>query len=181
MVKKILKKAVLVGKKKALPKAGDPLVGQMLPSLTLESTLGRSLEIPKDLSGKWTLLYFYPRDNTPGCTKQACNYRDDISRFKKLGIQILGVSADSLASHEKFKNKFDLNFPLISDSQKKLAQELKVFRNKTLYGRVFKGINRDTFLVDPDGVIRQVWRKVNPKDTVIETFDEARRFVKGTS
>jgi len=129
--------------------------------------------VPKDFKKKWTILYFYPRDNTPGCTKQACTYRDSARQFEKNDIQVFGVSADSLESHAKFQSKFALNFPLLSDPEKKLSQALGVWRDKTLYGRVYKGINRDSFLVDPKGVIRKVWRKVDPVKSVDETLKAA--------
>lgn len=158
-------------------KGMDPLEGKSLPKVKLNSTEGKPVTLPSDWKGNWTLLYFYPRDNTPGCTKQACNYRDHIDNIEKLDLQLYGVSSDSLQSHEKFQSKYKLNFPLLVDEEHKLGQALKSYGLKKFMGRSYKGISRDTFLIDPKGVIRKVWRKVNPLTTVQETISAAKELI----
>jgi thioredoxin-dependent peroxiredoxin len=146
------------------------LTGTILPSIELASSAGGSVTLPDSLKGKWSLLYFYPKDDTPGCTKQACSYRDNISDFTNLGAQVFGVSLDDLASHAAFKEKFSLNFPLLYDKDKVLSEALEVYGETTIKDRVFKGLSRDTFLINPEGKIAKVYRKVNPLTTVAETL-----------
>jgi thioredoxin-dependent peroxiredoxin len=149
----------------------DPLVGTVVPHVDLESSDGRKVRLPEDLKGKWTLLYFYPKDDTPGCTKQACNYRDNLEQFKRIGVQVFGVSSDTLASHDAFIKKFNLNFPLLADTQQLLSKPLGSYGEQSWNGKTYMGLSRDTFLIDPTGKIRQVWRKVRPENTVNETFE----------
>ena len=149
----------------------DSLEGQKLPELTLAHSQGGELAIPGDLEGKWTILYFYPKDDTPGCTKQACSYRDSMGDFEAAGIGVYGVSMDDLVSHDSFVNKFSLNFPLLADTEKKLSEALGVYGDQEWAGKVFKGLSRDTFIIGPDGTIRKVWRKVDPLTTMSETFE----------
>lgn len=156
----------------------DKVIGLSLPKIELESSEGHSVKLPGDWKGKWTLLYFYPRDNTPGCTTQACSYRDDFGRFQKLGVQVYGVSRDSLKSHNGFINKFSLNFPLLSDKDRALGGPLGVYEDRGLVGKLLDSPSRDTFLIDPSGVIRWVSRKVSPKTTVEETFNAAQEIIK---
>jgi peroxiredoxin Q/BCP len=106
------------------------------------------------------VIYFYPRDNTPGCTKEGEAFRDLYPQFKKAGVQIVGVSPDSLASHEKFKQKMNFPFELLADEDRSVCMLFEVFKEKSLYGRKFMGVERSTFLVDATGVLRQEWRKV---------------------
>ena len=115
-----------------------------------------------DYKGKWVVLYFYPKDNTPGCTKEACNFRDSIAKFKKLNVQILGVSKDSVASHKKFADKFKLNFPILSDPDHKFIKEYKSWGVKKFMGREFEGTIRNTYLIDPKGNVKKFYEKVNP-------------------
>lgn len=140
----------------------DSAIGKKIPSLTLPVTTHDRMTLPDDFLGRWTLLYFYPKDDTPGCTKQACEYRDKIAEFKNLDAQVVGVSSDTIESHYKFVEKFSLNFPLLVDAKKELANELE------LQGR-------DSFLIDPDGVVRHVWRKVDPTTTVEETLNNLKK------
>lgn len=149
----------------------DPLVGKTLPSLTLSHSDGGKVTLPDDFKGQWTILYFYPKDDTPGCTKQACSYRDNIAQFKEAGAEVWGVSLDDLASHDDFREKYTLNFPLIADTEHKLSETLGVYGDQEWQGKTFKGLSRDTFLIDPDGAVRQVWRKVNPLETVSQTYE----------
>ncbi|MFA5025218.1 MAG: thioredoxin-dependent thiol peroxidase [Candidatus Shapirobacteria bacterium] len=115
-----------------------------------------------DYKGKWVLLYFYPKDDTPGCTIEACSLRDNFYQLEKLGVQILGVSKDSIASHKKFADRYNLNFPILSDE---LTETIKVYGawgKKIFMGHVFEGILRKSFLVDDTGEIRKVYENVNP-------------------
>jgi peroxiredoxin Q/BCP len=113
-----------------------------------------------DLRGKNVVLYFYPRDNTPGCTVEACRFRDQFADFEKHGIVILGVSADSIASHDKFTQRFQLPFVLLADEDKNLARAYGAWGEKNFLGRKYMGMRRMTFLIGPDGRIRKIWRKV---------------------
>jgi len=146
-----------------------------LPDVTLEHSHGGRLQIPDDLRNGWTILYFYPKDDTPGCTKQACTYRDHIQAFTDLGVGVYGVSMDDLGSHDAFKEKFQLNFPLLADTQGILSQSLGVYGDQEWRGQVFKGLSRDTFLIGPGAKIVKIWRKVDPTTTVEETLEEVRK------
>lgn len=138
-------------------------------NLSLPSSAGGTFEIPEGFKGKWSIIYFYPKDDTPGCTKQACGYRDNAKSFSDSGIQVYGISADDLDSHAAFISKFQLNFTLLSDSKKELAKALGV--------GTFPWISRDSFLIDPQGVVKKVWRKVDPKTTINETLEAAKSFL----
>lgn len=135
-------------------KAGDEA-----PDFSAETDGGEKLKL-KDLRAKKVVLYFYPRDNTPGCTKEACDFRDSYQRFKKKGTVILGVSPDSVKSHDKFKQKFDLPFPLLSDPDHKIAESYGVWVEKSMYGRKYMGVERATFVIDEKGRIAEIFRKV---------------------
>jgi peroxiredoxin Q/BCP len=115
-----------------------------------------------DHKGKWVVLYFYPKDDTPGCTKEACNFRDAIDKFTKLGIVILGVSKDSVVSHKKFADKYHLNFTILSDESKDVIKEYKSWGIKKFMGREFEGTIRNTYLINPKGEIVKFYEKVNP-------------------
>lgn len=136
--------------------------GKTLGAVTLQGTGGKTWNLPEDLKSEFTLLYFYPRDNTPGCTKQACAYRDATDDFKELGVEVLGVSKDSLDSHENFADKYQLSFPLLSDSEGKLAAELEV-------------TGRDTFLLRDTGRVVAEWRKVSPMETAQITLEAIKK------
>jgi peroxiredoxin Q/BCP len=135
-------------------------VGDKAPAFTLADQDGKKVSLKSLLGNGPLVLYFYPKDNTPGCTKEACSFRDDYSAFKKAGAQIVGVSADSAAAHTKFRTKYDLPFPLLADEQKEVVQSYGVWKDKVLYGKKFKGIERTTFVIDKKGVIRAVFPKV---------------------
>ncbi len=124
-----------------------------------------------DLRGKVTVLYFYPKDDTPGCTKEACNFRDANREMQKRGIVVLGVSTDSIASHQQFADKYGLAFPLLSDPDAHVAQMYDVWKEKNMYGKTFMGVNRETFLIDKEGVVRKIWHKVKPDDHAQEVLD----------
>lgn len=116
----------------------------------------------KQYAGTWVILYFYPKDDTPGCTKEACNFRDSIAEFQKQGVQILGVSKDSVSSHKKFAEKYHLNFPLLSDESLTTIKAYDAWGEKKFMGRVFNGVLRKTYLIDPKGMVTKVYEKVNP-------------------
>ncbi len=124
-----------------------------------------------DLRGKTVVLYFYPKDDTPGCTKEACNFRDANREMQKHGIVVLGVSTDDVKSHEKFAEKYGLPFPLLSDTETQVSQLYDVYKEKNMYGRKFMGVNRSTFLIDKDGIVRKVWHKVRPDEHANEVLD----------
>lgn len=146
--------------------------GMPAPAFSAESTEGTiTLE---SLRGRAVVLYFYPKDNTSGCTKEACGFRDANDEIRALGAVVLGVSKDSLKSHGNFTAKYELNFPLLSDPDRELIEGYGVWKEKRNYGRTYFGIERTTFLIDGDGVIRRIWRKVKVKDHV-ETVLEAVR------
>jgi len=154
------------------------LEGTALPKIKLPSTSGNDLSIPDDLTGKWSLLYFYPKDDTPGCTKQACGYRDGLQSFKELGVLVFGVSLDDLTSHKNFIDKYSLNFPLLADTEHLLADALDAYGEQEWNGKKYNGLSRDTFLIDPNGIIQKVWRKVNPESTIEETKMALKEFIK---
>lgn len=147
-------------------KATDALTAQV-PKLNLLSSTGENVKTPEAFSGKWTLLYFYPKDGSPGCTVQAQKYRDSLSDFKKNGIQIFGVSEDDIASHKSFIEKNQINFPLLVDKDYQLAKALGAYNGTRL--------SRDTFFIGPDGKVIKAWRHVDPSTTVADTYQEALR------
>jgi peroxiredoxin Q/BCP len=130
-------------------------------SLPDETGTMRSLS---EFRGKPVILYFYPKDDTPGCTQEACNFRDDYSAYEKAGVTILGVSPDSPKSHAKFKNKYWLPFPLLADEDHQVAERYNVWGPKKYMGRSYEGIYRTTFLIDAEGVIQKVFENVKPAD-----------------
>jgi len=133
--------------------------GQKAPDFTLPSSEGGEVTL-KALKGRSVVLYFYPKDDTPGCTREACAFRDAQSKIKKSGAIVLGVSPDSLASHDKFRIKYKLNFPLLADSDKAVAKKYGAFGEKVLYGKKVIGMIRSTFVIDPEGVVRKVFPRV---------------------
>ena len=145
------------------------MIGKPLPPFSLESSEGRTLS-PSDLRGAWTVIYAYPKDSTPGCTQEACDFRDNWARVQALGVKVYGISRDSLKSHANFIEKQGLPFPLLSDPDKVLLASLGAFGKKVMYGKETEGIIRSTFLVDPEGLIRHVWAKVSVKGHVEEVI-----------
>lgn len=139
--------------------AGKVALNKKLPSFTRPSTGGGNWK-PGDVAGKKLVLYFYPKDDTTGCTKEGEAFRDLYPAFKKAGVTIVGVSPDSPASHEKFKEKYGFPFDLLADEDKSLCELFEVYKEKSMYGRKYMGVERSTFLVDGDGVLRREWRKV---------------------
>ena len=134
--------------------------GSKAPAFSLKATDGTTITLA-DLKGKPVVLYFYPKDDTPGCTTQACAFRDRQSELKSLGAVVLGVSPDDVASHQDFAKKFALNFPLLADLDHKIADKYGAWREKNMYGKVSMGIQRSTYLIDEAGVVARVWKKVS--------------------
>ena len=140
--------------------ASHPLEGKKAPAFELTDAMGKTVKL-KDLTAQGAVvLYFYPKDMTPGCTTEACDFRDNLSAVRKAGAQIVGVSSDSVASHQKFASKYDLNFPLLADPENKVTKAYGVYKMKSLYGREFMGIERTTIIIDRGGVVRKVFPKV---------------------
>jgi peroxiredoxin Q/BCP len=134
--------------------------GATLPTLTLADDSGETVST-KDLLGSWLVVYFYPKDDTPGCTSETQQFRDLYPEFRKKGAEVVGVSRDSIASHQKFKAKYDVPFHLLADVDSKLCDAFGVIVEKNMYGKKSLGIQRSTFLIDPKGKIQHVWPKVS--------------------
>lgn len=165
--KKIVKKAPAdKPRKKATAMPADALVGRRAPKLPL----------PKGASvtGRAHVVYFYPRDDTPGCTREACDFRDHWTRLARAGVRVIGVSPDSEASHGRFREKYELPFTLVSDADNSVARAYSVWVKKQNYGREYLGIERSTFLVDAKGVVRRAWRRVKVEGHVEEVLAAAR-------
>ncbi|MDT8322797.1 MAG: thioredoxin-dependent thiol peroxidase [Bacteroidota bacterium] len=144
--------------------------GKKAPAFTLPAASGGKVSL-KDFRGAPVILYFYPKDNTPGCTTEACDFRDNFARVTAAGAVVLGVSGDSVASHVKFRDKHDLPFELLSDESFDMLEKYGVWQKKKLYGRTFMGIVRTTVLIDGDGVVRRIWPKVRVKGHVDEVLE----------
>lgn len=145
-------------------------LGSKIPRLAGATADGGTLKLA-DLQGKWTVLYFYPKDNTTGCTREAQDFRDLQPKFKRRGAQIVGVSRDSAKSHSNFAEKYELPFPLIADTDEQWCRTFDVIREKTLYGRKYLGVDRSTFLIDPDGKLAKEWRGVKVPDHAQAVLD----------
>ena len=137
-------------------------VGDKAPDFTLAASDGSQLSL-KDMAGKKVVIYFYPRDNTPGCTMEACSLRDYNADLKGAGVEVLGVSKDSLKSHENFINKYNLNFRLLSDEDHKMSEAYGAWGEKIMYGKPVIGMKRITYLIDEQGRVAKYWGKVNTK------------------
>jgi peroxiredoxin Q/BCP len=148
--------------------------GDKAPDFNAKDQNGNDVKLA-DLSGQRVVLYFYPKDDTPGCTKEACSFRDADDVYKSKGIKVLGVSTDSEKSHQKFISKFSLPFDLLADTDKKIVEDYGVWGEKSMYGRKYMGTNRKTFLIDGDGKIVKIFDKVKVDehaDEVLEAFGE---------
>jgi len=135
--------------------------GDRAPDFDLPADNGSNISLA-DLAGQKVVLYFYPKDDTSGCTKEACEFRDTLPRFESEGATVIGVSPDGVDSHRKFKEKYDLNFPLLADEDHSLAEAFGVWKEKSMYGRKYWGVERSTFLIDEEGIVQKAWRKVRP-------------------
>lgn len=145
--------------------------GDTAPDFTLPTDTGEPLTLSQ-LRGKKVVLYFYPKDNTPGCTQEACDFRDEHSALQKHGVVVLGVSKDSAKAHTGFKNKHQLPFTLLVDANADVCEAYGVINKKSLFGKTFLGIQRSTFLIDEKGNIQHVWRKVSVKNHVKDILNE---------
>jgi thioredoxin-dependent peroxiredoxin len=145
-------------------------VGAAAPDFSLPTGDGKTISLA-DLKGKIVVLYFYPKDDTSGCTKEACDFRDNLPAIKKKGAVVLGVSPDTPASHEKFAGKFDLTFPLVSDEKKQLVKTYGVWKEKSMYGKKYMGVERTTFVIGPDGRITHIFPKVKVEGHVGEVME----------
>jgi len=133
--------------------------GQKAPAFTLTADDGAKVRLA-DLQGAPVVLYFYPKDDTPGCTREACAFRDQLAALKKLGAKVFGISPDDVASHEKFRDKYDLNFPLLADPGHKVAEKYGAWREKNMYGKKTLGIQRSTYIIDAGGKVAKLWKSV---------------------
>jgi peroxiredoxin Q/BCP len=143
--------------------------GDVAPAFSAATNGGGTVSLA-DLKGKNVILYFYPKDDTPGCTKEACAFRDQFAEFKKRGAVVLGVSADPVKSHDKFVEKFKLPFTLLADEDKKIVEAYGVWGEKSFMGRKYLGTHRVSFLIGPDGRIRKIWPAVKPEDHAAEVL-----------
>ncbi|HIQ40994.1 MAG TPA: peroxiredoxin [Sulfurivirga caldicuralii] len=153
-------------------------VGNPIPPFEATATGGKTLTA-EDLKGHWSVLYFYPKDNTPGCTKEGEAFRDYYAAFQALNCEIYGCSRDSLKSHERFKEKYQFPFELISDPDETLCRLFDVIKLKKNYGREYYGIERSTFLIDPQGILRHQWRKVRVPGHVEEVLETLKTLQEG--
>ena len=138
-------------------------VGQIAPDFSLHDQDGQVRSLA-DARGRWVVVYFYPKDDTPGCTKEACAFRDGLPRFDGLNAVVWGVSADDEKAHRKFAEKFGLNFPLLVDPDKGVLEAYGAWVEKSLYGKRYMGVQRITYLIDPDGKVARAWPKVKPEE-----------------
>ncbi len=144
-------------------------VGDVAPAFTVATSGGGKISLA-DYLGKNVILYFYPKDDTPGCTKEACAFRDGFADFKKRGAVVLGVSTDPVKAHDKFVEKFKLPFLLLADEDKKIVEAYGVWGEKVFMGKKYLGTHRVTFLIGPDGKIKQIWPKVKPEEHAAEVL-----------
>jgi peroxiredoxin Q/BCP len=151
-------------------------VGQKAPDFTVTNDAGQKVNL-SDFKGKKVVLYFYPKDDTPGCTKEACAFRDGIDEIKGRGAVVLGVSVDSVESHQKFKNKYDLNFSLLADTDKKIVEAYGTWKEKSMYGKKYMGVERSTFIIDGQGKVTHIFPKVKVDehyDQVIDALEDGK-------
>ena len=145
-------------------------VGDKAPAFKLKNQDGDIISL-SDLKGKPVVLYFYPKDDTPGCTKEACNFRDEFPKFGKMKAEIIGISTDSVDSHKKFADKYKLPFNLLADEKKEIVEKFGVWKEKNMYGRKYMGIERTTFIINADGKINKIFPKVKVDDHNQEVMD----------
>ncbi len=153
------------------------LEGKKAPPIKLKDDKDQIVSL-KDFEGSYVLVYFYPKDLTPGCTTEACSFKDNMNQFKKLGVQVLGISCDKVATHQKFKEKYQLNFPLLADIDKEVVEKYGVWVEKSMYGKKYMGIQRDSFLINPKGVIVKHYIKIKPAEHVAEIINDVKELKK---
>lgn len=147
--------------------------GDQAPDFSLETQGNRTVSLA-DFRGRRVVLYFYPKDDTSGCTTEACEFRDTLGPLQEAGAVVLGVSPDSVTSHEKFAHKYQLSFPLLADTDTSVAHAYGVWKEKSMYGRTYMGVDRTTFLIGPDGKIEKIWQKVKPQGHADEVLTAVR-------
>ncbi len=152
-------------------------IGKKVKNFQLAATGDANIKLT-ELKGKHVVIYFYPKDNTPGCTKESEGFRDNVKKFAKLNTVILGVSRDGIKSHENFKAKLDLPFDLLSDNEETLCNQFAVIKEKNMYGKKVMGIERSTFLIDDKGILRKEWRKVKVDGHVEEVLEAVKELAK---
>lgn len=152
--------------------------GQPAPDFTLAADDGAKVKL-KNQRGSPVVLYFYPRDDTPGCTKEACAFRDRQRELQSLGAKVLGVSTDDVASHVKFRDKYQLTFPLLADTDHQVAEKYGAWQEKNMYGKKSWGVQRSTFLIDAQGVVRKVWRRVKVEGHDQQVLEALRGLAEG--
>lgn len=145
-------------------------IGDVVPDFELPTTSAKTIKL-SELRGNNVVLFFYPKDNTPVCTKESCHFRDNLGNFKNYNTLVFGVSRDSIASHEKFKAKLELPYELISDEEEVLCQQYDVIKMKSFFGKKIRWIVRSTFLIDKEGILRNEWRKVKVSGHIAEVLD----------
>jgi peroxiredoxin Q/BCP len=143
--------------------------GDKAPDFEIQDDTGGPLKL-SSLKGKTVVLYFYPKADTPGCTKEACEFRDSVSEFKKKGSEVIGVSPDKPTAQAKFKSKFDLTFPLLADTENQVSEAYGVWQEKSMYGKKYMGVARTTFVIGPDGKIKKIFEKVKPEGHAAEVL-----------
>lgn len=148
-------------------------IGDSVPDLKLPSSSGKEVSLT-DFKGKKVVLYFYPKDDTPGCTTEACDFRDNLKKYENENTVIVGISKDPLKSHDKFIKKYGLPFELLADEEGKLLEAFGVWKEKSMYGKTFLGVERTTFLIDENGKIVKSWRKVSVSNHVAEVLEATR-------
>jgi peroxiredoxin Q/BCP len=158
---------------KAAPAAAGPAEGAAAPAFSMPASGGRTVS-NASLKGKPYLLYFYPKADTPGCTKQACGVQEALPQLGKLGLEIIGVSPDPMKPIERFAEKYKLTFPLASDEDHTVAEAFGVWVEKSMYGKTYMGMERSSFLVDGAGTVRKVWRKVKPEEHAAQVMEAAK-------
>jgi peroxiredoxin Q/BCP len=152
----------------------NPEIGKPAPDFEISATNNKQIKLA-DLKGKNVVIFFYPKDNTPGCTTESCDFRDNYKEFEKLNTLVFGISRDSLTSHENFKHKFDFPFELLSDSNEMVCQLYGVIKMKNMYGKKVRGIERSTFLIDKNGNLQREWRKVSVGNHVDEVLNAVKQ------
>ncbi|MBA4406698.1 thioredoxin-dependent thiol peroxidase [bacterium] len=145
-------------------------VGKKAPAFSLQNGNGKKVSL-NDFKGKKIILYFYPKDMTSGCTQEACDFRDSIPNFRKMKAEVLGVSIDSVSSHKKFADKYDLLFTLLSDEKREVVEKYGVWKEKSMYGKKYMGIERTTFIIDEDGKIQYIFPKVKVTGHVADVIE----------
>lgn len=151
--------------------------GSKAPDFTLRDQNEKDVKL-SDFKGKWLLIYFYPKDDTPGCTKEACGIRDHFAQYKKAGLHVLGISVDGSASHRKFSDKYSLPFTLLADEEKEVVQSYGVWGKKKFMGKEYLGIFRTSFVLDPAGKIVKIYPEVKPEEHALQVLTDVRELMK---